>query len=416
MDILFNIVQTIMDMGAAILLPIVLFIVGVAFRMKPMEALKSGLYVGIGFMGVNLIISLLNEAIAPSVEYYQTLGTGFTVTDIPWPAIGAASWAGPYSAVAVVASLVLNVILVRLKVVKVLNVDIWNYIHMLIPAMVLYAFFESFWICFFFVLILSVWTCIVSYWCKDPWQEQFGLEGTVCSTLTFCGWDFWFLTFFNKIIDKIPGLNKVEIDLEKLNQKIGLIADPCMIGLLVGIILNIITFQSVPTIIVGAVQMSAVMVLLPRMVNVFMEGLAGIGSAASDYMFNTMGEDAEVMIGMDICLGLGDPCALTATVIMVPVTIGLAFILPINYFPVGCLTSICYWSVMPTAITKGNIFRTLLLMTIYLAYTMSVTAIWAPEVTAAVHAMGVTDVESCTYTAFSAPYGLFAAIMARYFA
>ena len=219
MQVLFNIVKGIMDMGAAIMLPIVLTLVGVAFKMKFLEALKAGLYVGIGFMGVNLIIGLLTTAITPSVEYYQTLGSGFTVTDVPWPAIGAASWAGPYAAIAVVASLVLNVVLVRTKVVKVLNVDIWNYIHMLIPAGVFYAFFKSFWLSFAYVVILSVWVEIVAAWGAKDWQEQFGLEGTCCSTLSFCGWEYWFAKLINKIIDFIPGLNKVDIDLEKLKNR-----------------------------------------------------------------------------------------------------------------------------------------------------------------------------------------------------
>ena len=403
MQAVYNAVQFVMNLGAAIMLPIVLLLVGVAFRMKPLEALKSGLFVGIGFMGINLVIGLLNTAIAGPVAYYQTLGSGFTIVDIPWSSMGAASWAGPYAAFAVVASLILNVVLVELKVVKCLNVDIWNYIHMLIPAGVLYAFFHSFWLSFAYTVVLSVLACVCGYAGRKRWQEQFGLEGTCCSTLSYCMWSAPWFKVSNMIIDKIPGLNKVDVNVESLNKKLGVIADPCFVGLFVGFLLTIITKQDVATVITSSVQMSAVMVLLPRMVNVFMEGLAGISSAASDFMMKKMGPDTDVVIGMDICLGLGDPCALTTTIIMVPILIGLAFILPINYFPVGTLTAVCYDTVMPTAYSHGNVFRSVLTQTVYYVWMCLMANYCAPEATGFIQAMGLEVQGMGTYCGFACP-------------
>ena len=57
---------------------------------------------------------------------------------------------------------------------------------------------------------------------------------------------------------------------------------------------------------------SAVLILIPRMVTVMMEGLTALGNAASAYMKSKMGDDAEIYIGMDIALGLGDPCCITS--------------------------------------------------------------------------------------------------------
>ena len=413
MNALYNAVQFVMNLGAAIMLPIVLFLVGVAFRMKPLDALKSGLFVGIGFMGINLVIGLLNTAIAGSIAYYQTLGSGFTIVDIPWPSMGAASWAGPYAAFAVVVSLILNVVLVELKVVKCLNVDIWNYIHMLIPAGVLYAFFHSFWLSFVYVVALSVLACVAGYAGRTRWQEQFGLEGTCCSTLSFVIWEAPLHKFLNWIIDKIPGLNKVDLNVEELNKKIGVIADPCFIGLFVGFLLSVITKQNVAAVITNSVQMSAVMVLLPRMVNVFMEGLAGISSAATDYMMKKMGPESDVVIGMDICLGLGDPCALTTTILMVPIVIALAFILPIQYFPVGTLSAVCYSTVMPTAYSHGNVFRCVITMTIGYIWTFLWANWCAPEATGFIQAMGLEVAGMGTYGGFACPQFFLPALLVK---
>ena len=79
---------------------------------------------------------------------------------------------------------------------------------------------------------------------------------------------------------------------------------------------------------------SAVLILIPRMVTVMMEGLTALGNAASAYMKSKMGDDAEIYIGMDIALGLGDPCCITSTVIAIPCVILMAFIIPLICTPV----------------------------------------------------------------------------------
>lgn len=51
MDTLLNIVQTILGMGAVVILPIMIFILGLIFRMKIGAAIQAGLMIGIGFRG-----------------------------------------------------------------------------------------------------------------------------------------------------------------------------------------------------------------------------------------------------------------------------------------------------------------------------------------------------------------------------
>ena len=84
MDTLLNIVQTILGMGAVVILPIMIFILGLIFRMKIGAAIQAGLMIGIGFQGLLLVINLLMASIDPVVKYYQSMGSGFTTVDIGW--------------------------------------------------------------------------------------------------------------------------------------------------------------------------------------------------------------------------------------------------------------------------------------------------------------------------------------------
>lgn len=105
---------------------------------------------------------------------------------------------------------------------------------------------------------------------------------------------------------------------------------------------------------------ASVLILIPRMVSIMMEGLTPIGNAASAYMKKHMGEDAELFIGMDVALGLGDPACITCTAICIPITILFAFIIPnMVYFPIGLLGIVCYTTVMCVLASKGNLLRSL---------------------------------------------------------
>ena len=63
MDMLLKAAQTLINMGAVSLLPIMILILGLIFRMKFGAELIAGLFVGIGFQGLSLEVSLLTTTI-----------------------------------------------------------------------------------------------------------------------------------------------------------------------------------------------------------------------------------------------------------------------------------------------------------------------------------------------------------------
>lgn len=114
----------------------------------------------------------------------------------------------------------------------------------------------------------------------------------------------------------------------KIGEKLGILGDPAVIGIFAGVFLGVITKQSPAEIVTMAMGVAAAMVLIPRMVSIMMEGLSPLGQAASEYAHKKVGEDADIYIGMDIALGLGDPACITCTAIMIPVTVLLVFLVP----------------------------------------------------------------------------------------
>lgn len=383
--------QGFINLGAAVMLPVVIAILGIFFRMKIGQAIKSGLLVGIGFQGLCLAVNLLTTTIEPVMDYYEEIGSGYDVLEIGFAALGGAAWTVPFAVFAIPAIVIINLILVRTKLTKVLNVDIWNYMHFLVPGALAYALFGSAIIGFLVTLACAVVALFFAQWEAPEWGEFYGLDGTTCTTLSFCAWVYPISKLINKIIDKIPGLNKVDLSMDKIGSKLGVLGDPAVIGLFVGAFLSLLTKQSFGTLCTISMGVAAVMVLIPRMVSIMMEGLSPLGSKANEYMQSKLGDDAEIYIGMDIALGLGDPCCITCTAIMIPVTVLMAFIVPdMRFFPLGILAEVCYLAPMCVLTSKGNVFRTLVSMAIIMFATLFFANMFAGEATQMMSVTGVS--------------------------
>lgn len=374
--------HSIVNIGASAILPIIITLLGLLFRMKIGRAIKAGLTVGIGFLGLTLVVNLLTTTLQPAITYYSKIGSGFTIADIGWPAVGAASWMAPFAALVIPCGVLINLLMVRLRWTKTLNVDIWNYMHFLIPGALAYFLFHNFFIGFLVTLLASFVALFIGDLIAPRWQKYFGLEGTTNTTLPYSAWGIPFAWAVNKIIDFIPGLRSLKLNTENINKRLGNFGDPAIIGFVVGVLLALLTRRPVSGMIVMGMGIAGVMVLMPKVVGVLMDGLRPIGKSAQDFMVKHMGENAELNIGMDIALGLGDLCAITTTVLSIPLIILCALIFPhIQLFPVGLLMSVCYISVGASMMSNGNLIRSVISTVLFAVVTMYLEAYVAPGAT-----------------------------------
>lgn len=386
-----EVIQSIMNLGAVVMLPLVMTVLGLIFRMKIGKAIKAGLMIGIGFAGLQLVIGLLMKSVEPAITYYKGLDTaGFTTVDVGWAAMGASVWSVPFAALAILLIVLVNLVMIALKWTNVLNVDIWNYIHFLIPGTLAYALTGSFWIGLVVTVALSVVSLIVGKIIAPHWQKYYGLDGTTCTTFSFITFAWPVGVLVDKVIGSIPGLKKIDFDMEKVGEKLGFFGDTAIIGFIVGAFLGILTRQPWEGVLTMGMGIAATLVLLPRMVSVMMEGLSAVGTGAHEFMKRRVGNDRQLTIGMDVALALGDPTAITTTVLMIPLSIAYAFIIPgMTYFPVGLLTVIVYMVPLISLGCRGNLFRTIIGSALFLLFVQFAANLFAPEATEMMRATGV---------------------------
>ena len=77
-----NFFNTIIGMGATVMMPIIFFLLGLVFKVGPGKAFKAGMTVGIGFTGINMVVTLLLESLGPAAQDMATrFGLKLTIVD-----------------------------------------------------------------------------------------------------------------------------------------------------------------------------------------------------------------------------------------------------------------------------------------------------------------------------------------------
>ncbi len=102
-----------------------------------------------------------------------------------------------------------------------------------------YFVFDSFIIGFSVAVALSIAALFIGDLIAPRWQKYYGLEGTTCTTMIHIGWTLPFAWVVNKIIDYIPGLNKLDVDLNSVQKRLGVFGEPAIIGIIVGALLGV---------------------------------------------------------------------------------------------------------------------------------------------------------------------------------
>ena len=96
-----------------------------------------------------------------------------------------------------------------------------------------------------------------------------------------------------------------------------------------GIVLGLIAKYDIKDSLNLGMSMAGVMFLMPRMVRILMEGLIPVSEAAKKFMQKRFAGN-EFYIGLDSAVAIGHPSAIATALILVPITILLALIVPGN--------------------------------------------------------------------------------------
>ena len=350
----------IIGLGAAVMMPVIFTILGLCIGIKFGDALKSGLKVGVGFVGLSIVTALLTSALGPALDkVVQLYDLQLHVFDMGWPAAAAVAYNTAVGAFIIPVCLGVNLLMLFTKTTRTVNIDLWNYWHFAFIGAVIYFASDSLAWGFFGAIICYIITLILADMTAKKFQSYYKDMDGISIPQPFCAGFVPFAWIINKGLDKIPGMNRLEIDAEGLKKRFGLLGEPLFLGVVVGIGIGCLTCSSwseivdrIPYILGLGIKMGAVMELIPRVTVLFIEGLKPISDATRSLIARKFKGADGLNIGMSPALVIGHPTTLVVTLV-------LAVLLPGNEFlPLASLAGMFYVFPLVLPFTKGNVIKT----------------------------------------------------------
>lgn len=360
METLSAIVNWVVGLGAAVFLPFVMFIIGLIFGMKPGKAFKSGVMLGIAFTAISALNSaLLSGTIAPVAQVaMENSGTGLEYIDVGWTPASMIAWAWPLAATVFPLQIVINLAMLAVNWTDTLNVDLWNVWTKIFMAAIAYLATGNLLVAY---VVASVFVVIElklgDFFAKDV-QDSTGIPDVTCTHSGLA--NLLPVMPIALLVDRLPFLKGKTYDTAAIQSKIGFLGDPAVIGIIMGVIIGVVAGQDVAGCLKLAIAVASYVIVLPRIAQLFSEALMPISNAATTFMKSRF-PGRKFHIGLDWPILTANPAVVTTSVLLIPVTILLAIVLPGNKtLPFGDVANLCAFIIGAAVLFRGDIVKTFL--------------------------------------------------------
>ncbi|KRN99054.1 PTS galactitol transporter subunit IIC [Companilactobacillus kimchiensis] len=358
MDVLKTVVNYVLNLGAPVFVPLIMFILATGAGLKLKKSVLAALTLGVAFSGMTLVVNYMMDSISPAAKAMSKIfHLSLNAIDAGWTGVAAITWSYKSAFLFFPLLLAINFVMLTLNWTKTLNVDMWNVWNKIFTYVVVLYFTHN----AFYGFIVAGIQIVLELKAGDMWQRHIeDLTGMPGVTVPH------FVTLFavilqplNKLLDFIPIMNK-PFDSAALQKKIGIFGDNTVMGAIIGVLLGFGAGYSVSKSLNLAIQAATAMTLFPMISKLFMQALSPIADAMSGFMkkhFN----GREVYIGVDWPILAGRNELWVTVIILVPVMLIFAMILPGNtVLPFAGIINLSF-VVAALLLTGANLLRMLVL-------------------------------------------------------
>lgn len=362
-------------MNQVVLVPTIILIVALVFRVKFSTALKGSLMFAAGLAGTICISKLMTDSMT-QVGLGLVENTGLTneYVDVGMPVAFVGASMLPYFPLVYFVGVGLNMLMIKFKWTRTLNTDFLGYATMmLITVPVYFLTGQTIFSIIICLLIYAVYFIICLKFADltvNELEQYYDVPGISCPHHHYAV-QAMYVKGLNWIIDRIPVINKINFTMGDVKTKLGLFGEPTVIGFLIGTILGLLAKLPVAESVSCGVYLVTTMLLFPKAVGLMLEGLNPISKGIKDFLAKKYGHEmGSLYMGVDAAVFAGFPDVVAVTAVYIPIVILLHFILPgVKVLPTGesLQLAIVVGMILPFVGAKGhkgNVFRALLIGTI----------------------------------------------------
>ena len=397
MQTVLDIIQYIVDLGSYVFVPILMCIIGLIFGLKPFKAIKAGVTVGIGLIGVSIVSTLTADSLSPVInEMVKVLDLNLTAIDVGGSPAAAVGFGSLLGAALIIVILITNIVLVALKLTKTVNVDIYNFWYFAITAGFVQLLTGSYWLAILAGVTHAILGLKVADVMAHRTQEIIGIDA-ISIPHGFAAASAPLFMLLDKVYDRIPYLkHRKESEEESGEHGIGkvigsVLGQPIYLGLIMGLLFGVVAGYDFKGIADVTMKTAAIMMLFPTMVKMIVNGLIPISNQAKKF-FTTHFKDRELYIGLDSAVTIGHPVTISVGFLMIPV---FAAILPGNTtLPLGEVPFAAFYVCFATIVHRGNRKRTIISSLIFIPIVLWISSWAAPLFTELASNAGLSYVQA----------------------
>ena len=394
MAFLYNGTQWFLGLGSSLIVMFVLILLGLIFRVGWQKAIRGGITTGVGLAGLFLVVNVIINALQPAVQEMATrFGISKTLVDVNWADAGIA-WGWPGVAGLILAIIAVNILMVVLRLTKTLWTDVWSYWHGSALGGFVWAITDSIPLGIVAGVLYLVLGSLMSDRTAKKYQEFNDMPGigVPCGTTVQASLVAMPVVW---LLDRIPGVKDWDASPEGIKRRFGLVGEPGVLGFLLGMIIGVFAY-GVPTgdfgiakILGLGMNVAVMMVILPRMVSIIAEGIVPITMSIVQFMRERF-PNRELYVAVDCAVLLGHPAVMASAVILFPLYVLLAAVLPgVQMLPIASLAVVPFWAGAVVPYTRGNVVKTVIVLLVYSIPFMYFSTLTSPAHTATFAKMGM---------------------------
>ena len=400
MQTVLDIIQYIVDLGSYVFVPILMCIIGLIFGLKPSKAIKAGVTVGIGLIGVSIVSTLTADSLSPVInEMVKVLNLNLTAIDVGGSPAAAVGFGSLLGAALIIVILITNIVLVALKLTKTVNVDIYNFWYFAITAGFVQLLTGSYWLAILAGVTHAILGLKVADVMAHRTQEIIGIDA-ISIPHGFAAASAPLFMLLDKVYDRIPYLkHRKESEEESGEHGIGkvigsVLGQPIYLGLIMGLLFGVVAGYDFKGIADVTMKTAAIMMLFPTMVKMIVNGMIPISNQAKKF-FTTHFKDRELYIGLDSAVTIGHPVTISVGFLMIPVFMVFAAILPGNTtLPLGEVPFAAFYVCFATIVHRGNRKRTIISSLFFIPIVLWISSWAAPLFTELASNAGLSYVQA----------------------
>lgn len=363
----FTFLKTILDpiigAGPLFMIFVVFSVIGLVVRLGFLRAIRNGLMIAVGFNGVYIVVEYFLGKVAPAASALATrFGGVFTYTDIGWSAFASFAFASPWAYAVIILSLAVNLVMIFTNMTETLNLNIWDFWEAIIATLVVYGLTNNIVAGLVFGTFLAWFNLMMSdFNAQRGYCRDLGFEGLAFYQGTNVAWGA-FGHYVGNFLEKIGF--KAKFTPDYIQEKFGVVGEPAVLGGIIGLLMGIGAGYFWIDIVMLMIALSTSLVLIPMMSGIVMQALVPVAEAAAVFMKKSS-SGRQLYIGVDPAIAVGNTTVLSITILMVPILLGMAFLIPGNInHPLADLPSLLFLWVFVVAPNKFDMLRTLITTTL----------------------------------------------------